>query len=314
MKRVYIVYDAAVRDFYADFRHSIKGEILGELPLVCDEQHKTLSSVENICRAMLAAGTEKSDTLLCVGGGVCSDVCGLTAALYKRGMRFEIVPTTLLSMADASVGGKNGVNVNGVKNAVGTFLTPTKIHIRKDALRTLPEEQILSGSAEILKTFLLFDEKNYHKAVATFSEWTKGHHDDSLMNEMADLAEKAAGLKGKIVKKDPFDKGKRHLLNFGHTFAHAVEWKSEEKIPHGEAVAIGIIKALRISEQNGWCEKGLADRIKDDFKRCALPTELPCGEEELAEAIKNDKKVEGSILDFVSIKKIGSPLRKKLKI
>lgn len=314
MKRVYVVYDAAVRDFYADFRHSIKGEILGELALICDEQHKSLSSVENICRAMLAAGTEKSDTLLCVGGGVCSDICGLAAALYKRGMRFEIVPTTLLSMADASIGGKNGVNLKGMKNVIGTFYPCSKVYIRKEVLRSLPEEEILSGSAEILKTLLLFDEKAYQKAVGTFSEWAKGEHGESLLDEMTRWAEKSAKLKARIVKRDPFDKGRRHLLNFGHTFAHAIEWKSEEKISHGEAVAIGIIQALRLSERNGWCEKGLADRIRDDFRRCKLPTELPYEENELAEALKNDKKIENGTVDFVSIKRIGKPLRKKIKI
>lgn len=314
MKKVYVVYDAAVRDFYADFRHSIKGEILGELALICDEQHKSLSSVENICRALLDADAEKTDTLLSVGGGVCSDICGLAAALYKRGMRFEIVPTTLLSMADASVGGKNGVNLRGVKNVIGTFHLPSKIYIRKEVLKSLPEEEILSGSAEILKTLLLFDEKAYQKAVGTFSEWAKGGHSDLLMDEMARWAEKSAKLKAKIVKRDPFDKGRRHLLNFGHTFAHAIEWKSEEKISHGEAVAIGIIQALRLSERNGWCEKGLADRIRDDFRRCNLPTELPYEEAELAEALKNDKKIENGAVDFVSIKRIGKPLRKKIKI
>ncbi len=314
MKRTYIVYDAGARDFYADFRRSVKGEILGELPLVCDEQHKNLGSVENICKALLDAGAERSDTLLSVGGGICSDICGLAASLYKRGMRLEIVPTTLLAMADASVGGKNGVNLSGVKNIIGTFHLPAKIHIRKEALKTLPDEETVSGSAEILKTLLLFDAKAYNKAVATFAEWSKGERDETHLRDMVKLAERAAKLKAKVVRRDPFDKGHRHLLNFGHTFAHAIEWKSEGKISHGQAVAIGIIKALHISEQNGWCEKGLADRIKDDFKRCGLLTELPYGEEELAQAIRNDKKIEDGVVDFVSIKRIGKPLRKKIRI
>lgn len=314
MKRTYIVYDAAVRNFYAEFRRSVKGEILGELALICDEQHKTLGSVENICRALLEADAEKTDTLLAVGGGVCSDICGLAAALYKRGMRLEIAPTTLLSMADASVGGKNGVNLKGMKNVIGTFYQPSKIYIRKEVLKSLPETEIISGSAEILKTLLLFDEKTYRKAVATFSEWAKGDRSEILLDEMAGWAEKSAKLKARIVKRDPFDKGRRHLLNFGHTFAHAIEWKSEETISHGEAVAMGIIHSLRLSERNGWCEKGLADRIRDDFRRCKLPTELPYEENELAEALKNDKKIENGAVDFVSIKKIGKPLRKKIKI
>ena len=231
---------------------------------------------------------------------MCSDVCGLAASLYKRGIDFEIVPTTLLAMADASVGGKNGVNLDGVKNMIGTFKLPRKIHIRKEVLRTLPRKEVLSGSAEILKTFLLFDEKLYNKAVGVFSELAKmdstgGNGQDGqaeleeMLGEAAELAEKAAKYKRKVVKRDLFDRGRRHILNFGHTFAHAIEWRSHEAVSHGEAVSMGIIKSLRMSEKEGWSEKGLADRVRDDFKRCNLPVELPYSDEELQEALKNDK-------------------------
>lgn len=315
MKRTYIVYDAAVRDFYAGFRRSVKGEILGELPLICDEEHKTLANVEHICKALLDADTEKSDTLLAVGGGICSDICGLAASLYKRGMRLEIVPTTLLAIADASVGGKNGVNLAGMKNIIGTFHFPAKIHIRKEALKTLPDSEILSGSAEILKTLLLFDAKNYHKAVALFSGWAKGERESDRLEEMVRLAQRAAKLKARVVRHDPLDKGRRHLLNFGHTYAHAIEWQAQGRLSHGQAVSMGIIRALEIGEQKGWTERGLADRVKDDFQRCALPTEITYGQElDLVQAIRNDKKVENGMVDFVSLRKIGKPVRKKLKI
>ena len=131
MKEVFVVYDVAVREFAGEFCNKLRARSLGELALICDEPHKTLNEVEHICRALMNAGADKNCTLIAIGGGVCSDVCGLAASLYKRGIDFEIVPTTLLAMADASVGGKNGVNLDGVKNMIGTFKLPRKIHIRK---------------------------------------------------------------------------------------------------------------------------------------------------------------------------------------
>lgn len=317
MKQVFIVYDVAVREFAGEFRKSIKARSLGELALICDEPHKTLNEVEHICRALLNAGADKGCTLIAIGGGICSDVCGLATAIYKRGINLEIVPTTLLSMADASIGGKNGVNLDGVKNVMGTFKLPRKIYIRKEALRTLPRKEVLSASAEILKTFLLFDEKNYHSAVALFSELAHKEEtnlSEEQLNALVKLAEKAAHYKHKITKRDLFDHSRRHILNFGHTFGHAIEWKSKETITHGQAVSIGIIKALKLGEDRHWTEKGLADRVQDDFKRCGLPTESTYSDEELSEALLNDKKVENGKVDFVFLKKIGKPFRKKIEI
>ncbi len=325
MKEVFVVYDVAVREFAGEFCNKLRARSLGELALICDEPHKTLNEVEHICRALMNAGADKNCTLIAIGGGVCSDVCGLAASLYKRGIDFEIVPTTLLAMADASVGGKNGVNLDGVKNMIGTFKLPRKIHIRKEVLRTLPRKEVLSGSAEILKTFLLFDEKLYNKAVGVFSELAKmdstgGNGQDGqaeqeeMLGEAAELAEKAAKYKRKVVKRDLFDRGRRHILNFGHTFAHAIEWRSHEGVSHGEAVSMGIIKSLRMSEKEGWSEKGLADRVRDDFKRCNLPVELPYSDEELQEALKNDKKAEEGAVDFVFLQRIGKPFRKKIRL
>ena len=317
MKQVFIVYDVAVREFAGEFRKSIRAKSLGELALICDEPHKTLNEVEHICRALLNARADKGCTLLAIGGGICSDVCGLAASLYKRGINLELVPTTLLSMADASIGGKNGVNLDGVKNIIGTFKLPRKIYIRKEALRTLPRKEILSASAEILKTFLLFDEKNYYKAVALFSELAQKEEtnlSEAQLDELVELVEKAAHYKHKITKRDPFDRAKRHILNFGHTFGHAIEWKSKETIAHGEAVAMGIIKALKLGEAKNWTEKGLADRVQDDFKRCGLPTECPYDDASLSEAMKNDKKTENGQVDFVFLKKIGKAVRKRIEI
>ncbi len=399
-KSVFIVYDVAVRDFAEKYAEKSYGNrVVGELALVCDEPHKTLSTIEHICRAMLQVSVNRSDILLSIGGGVCSDICGLAANLYKRGMRLEFVPTTLLSMADAAHGGKNGVNLDGIKNAIGSFKLPDKVHFQFETLETLPKREIFSGCTEIIKTFLLFDKKRYFEAIELMKELNyklseteeftpskssintleterftpnknsinilkigqfsssqntdnkpeikpfgpnphnkeqikqtknsdtefeiSSHNKDKetleIIKEMGRLAKVAAKYKMKIVRKDPMDKGLRHLLNYGHTFGHAIEWKqSREKetqlYSHGEAVAIGIIQAQTISETNGWSEKGLADKLKADFQKAGLPTELPYNEDELTEAIKNDKKAEGGKVDFVFIEKIGKARRKKIEL
>lgn len=318
MKQVFLVYDAAVRDFAATFKESYKADYIGSMPLVCDEQHKTLASVENICRALLDADADKKTTLIAVGGGICSDICGLAATLYKRGIDFEVVPTTLLAMSDAAIGGKNAVNLDGVKNMIGSIKLPKKVHFRKEALNTLSDKDLKNGCVEMLKTFLMFDEQAYHRTVNLLTSLNRSNYDEHTKNvvlaELAELAEKAAKYKSKIVKRDLFDKGKRRLLNFGHTFGHAIEWKSNGTYSHGEAVAMGIIKALRVSEMENLAEPGLADRIAEDFKNCGLPTAMPFDNAELMSAMENDKKIEGDKISFVFLKRPGKAVLKKRRL
>lgn len=318
MKQVFLVYDVAVRNFAAAFKESYKADYIGSMPLVCDEQHKTLASVENICRALMGADADKKTILLAIGGGTCSDICGLAASLYKRGIDLETVPTTLLAMADAAIGGKNAVNLDGVKNMIGTFRLPKKIHFRTEALNTLPDKEIRSGAVEILKTFLLFDEPAYQRAVHLLASLHKSNYDEHTKNvvleELETLAEKAAKYKKKVVRRDFFDRGKRRLLNFGHTYGHAIEWKSKGVYTHGEAVAMGIIKALRLSEEYGIAPPASADRIARDFMDCGLPTEIPYLDKELVEAMENDKKIEGGKISFVFLKRPGKAVLKKRRL
>ena len=328
MKQYFVVYDVAVKDFALSFSSKIRGKVLGELPLICDEIHKNLSSVESICRSLLQKQADKSCTLLSIGGGVCSDICGLAASIYKRGIRFETLPSTLLAMADAAVGGKNGVNLDGVKNAIGSYIFPEKTHYSPEVLNTLSYKELLSGGAEILKTFLLFSPKLYANSLSTLRSLRLLHEQapdgsseerQRILGELAEMARKAAGYKLKVVKRDPFDKGLRHLLNYGHSFGHAIEYKyteskAAERLSHGEAVAVGIVMAQELSEQMGWSERGLAEKIKKDFESCGLPTDCPWTREELREAVLNDKKSENGKIDFVYVKRVGKAARKKIKI
>lgn len=334
-KQAYIVYDIAVEEFAgklaAKWEKEGYCEVKDRMGIVAGEEDKTLATVQAICSWLLANGADKGATLVAVGGGVTTDVVGLAGALYKRGMPVEYVPTTLLAQVDAAIGGKTGVNLDGVKNAVGTITLPQKVHILPEPLKTLSPREWKSGSAELIKTFLLFDPEQYDKAIRLFSlvngaGYTK-EATDAALPEIVELAKVAAKLKEKAVKKDLFDRDKRHLLNLGHTYGHAIEWwqsagtsmtKGNEitiaNFSHGEAVSIGMVAAARLSEIEDIAEHGFAAKLAKDLELCGLPTQLPAKAEELLPAIGNDKKIEGDKIDFVYLKEIGKPVLKKCRL
>lgn len=293
-KDVFLVYDSAIEAAAFKVRDA-SSRIRGVFAV--DAGNKTMDQVLEICRFLASAGADRDALLLAMGGGTTSDIAGFAAAIYKRGIKVAFAPTTLLAMADAAYGGKNGVNLDGIKNALGTFLMPEHVWPQTESLKTLPEREILSGGAEILKTFLLCDGNLYRRAVDALEARD--------IEELAALAGEAAQIKMRIVGRDPLDRGERRLLNLGHTFGHALEWFAPGRYTHGEAVAAGILKAARISEERGIAEKGLAETLKADFARCGLPTEFPVPEEELQAAIGQDKKKSEGQVHLVLLKRIG---------
>ena len=334
-KQAYIVYDSAVEEFAgrlaAKWEKEGYCEVKDKMSIVAGEEDKTLSTVQAICSWLLANGADKGATLVAVGGGVTTDVVGLAGAVYKRGMPVEYVPTTLLAQVDAAIGGKTGVNLDGVKNAVGVIKLPQKVHFLSEPLKTLSPREWKSGSAELIKTFLLFDPELYDKAVRLFSLVNGSGYTqeaiDAALPEIIELSKAAAKLKEKAVKKDLFDRDKRHLLNLGHTYGHAIEWwqsagasitKGNEitiaNFSHGEAIAIGMVAAARLSEIEDIAEHGFAAKLAKDLEACGLPTQLPAKAEELLPAIGNDKKIEGDKIDFVYLKGIGKPVLKKRRL
>lgn len=292
--RCFVVCDGNVTAFADSLTEGVPS-----FPIIADEAHKTIGTVLDICRWLFDNGADRDSVLIAVGGGITSDIAGLAASLYMRGIRFGIVPTTLLSMVDASIGGKTGVNVDGYKNILGTFREPEFTHIDLSALETLPEREFRCGVAELLKTFLVSDGKMYERAVSVLSS------DSLTVADVAPLIEAAVKIKTAIVRRDPLDKGLRHILNFGHSWAHAIEWKSEGAVPHGEAVAIGMVAAAARSEAMDIAPAGLSDRLRSDFEACGLPTDLPFPEEELMEVMRRDKKVSGGKLNMVLLRKPG---------
>lgn len=309
------------------------------LAITADEEHKDMDTVLGICRWLLECRADRDAVVYAVGGGVTTDMAGFAASIYKRGVRYVNYPTTLLCQVDAGIGGKTGVNLDGYKNILGVINFPLETRILPQALETLPERELRSGAAEMLKTFIIKDGGNYRKAVEALSRKKID------LDELAPLVEAAADVKREIVAKDPTEKGLRRVLNLGHTFAHAIEWyqhghtrpaaaaadrrtsgqtghenpsatapaaAGSATYSHGEAVAIGIIQAARISEELGIAAQGLAERLVEDFRACRLPVELPCRAELLEQAIWKDKKAERGIIHFVLIKDIGTVIIKDL--
>ncbi len=261
------------------------------------EAEKTLATVERIVTELLALEASRDTMLLGVGGGITTDITGFVASVYKRGLPFGFVPTTLLSQVDAAIGGKNGVNFDRYKNMVGTFRQPEFVYIDTDLLRTLPRRELLCGAAEMLKTFLLADAKAYEEAVAHF----RGPEPEKVPQWMV---RRAGEIKCDFVEQDPEDHGVRRLLNLGHTFGHAIE-KCSTQYEHGEAVAIGIVMAARLAADKGLLDPATAEKIRADIQAVGLPVEPPVPEAELRAAMLQDKKRTGSALCFVLPERIG---------
>lgn len=276
----------------------------GVLEIEATEQGKTLRTVEETGRWLMDMGADRNALVLGIGGGITTDIAGFAASVYKRGIRFAFLPTTLLAQVDASIGGKNGVNLDSFKNMLGVFRQPEATFICPETLETLPYSQILSGAAELLKTFLICNEgSNYEKSVKAL-EYARAH-EGCLPAGFNELVAAAASVKAGIVGRDPEEHGERRLLNLGHTFAHAIEKLSGEEVGHGSAVSMGVVLAARLSEKLGLAQNGLAARLEADFKACGLPVESPFAIEEMAEAMKKDKKAEGGRVHFVLPLEIG---------
>ncbi len=304
---VFVVYDNNVAWVVEKLGKTVKGFIAIE----ADEEQKSIDTVMAICRSLMDAGASRKALLLAIGGGITTDLAGFAAAIYKRGIRYANVPTTLLSQVDAAIGGKTGVNLDDYKNMLGAIVQPQFTFICAECLRTLPSREFRAGLAEMMKAFLLADADAYSAAVRLFSSPNQAEE------KLTPWILRAAQIKAGIVQEDPFEKGKRALLNLGHSFAHAIEHNAREKgddISHGEAVAIGIILAARLSEGIGLAKKGLAAQLKEDFTALGLQTESPYPLEGLADALEKDKKGEGGKINFIFLKAIGEPFIKEITV
>lgn len=299
------------------------------------EESKTLETVMGICAWLLENGADRDALVLAVGGGITTDMAGFAASIYKRGVRFAYVPTTLLSQVDAAIGGKTGVNFDRYKNILGVIRQPGFTYLCPQVLDSLSRRDFLSGVAEMLKTFIIEDGGNYQKAADLFFDISSEYHVEVLMNgkdehqtwasimakhrrTMTELITAAARVKAGVVSRDQFEKGERRKLNLGHTFAHAIETLVQrdgserfnmDGVTHGEAVAMGLVLAARLADRyyrNDLNDPtGLEARISSELWDCDIPCFCPYSIEEMAQVMKKDKKAEGGKIHFVLPKAIG---------
>ncbi len=309
---VYLIYDSAVASFAESVYRAVSGvpgtkvKLCGSYVVETAEERKNMSTVLSMADWLLENGADRDAFILAVGGGITTDMAGFAASIYKRGVRFAYIPTTLLSQVDAAIGGKTGVNFKSYKNILGVIRQPEFTFVCPEVLETLPERDFLSGAAELLKTFLIEDGGRYAEAVDFLAGLRRetGCRDFLRENraELLSLVRGAAAVKAGIVSRDQFEAGERRKLNLGHTFAHAIEKKARQTgddITHGEAVAIGTVLAAELSEKTSLAEKGLADRLRQDFSNAGLPTDCPYPVADLAEAMSKDKKAENGIIHFI---------------
>ncbi len=267
------------------------------------EEHKTLGTYRDLMEVLLNARLERSSPVVAVGGGVTGDTAGFVAATYLRGVPFIQCPTTLLAMVDASVGGKVGVDVPQGKNLIGAFHQPHLVLIDIDTLQTLPDIELRCGLAECVKHGVIRDPRRF--------QWLDEHADAILAKDadtLAELVDWNVRIKAAVVMEDEKESGVRAHLNFGHTFAHAVETVvGYDKIKHGQAVSLGMVAASIFAAKRGMCDAAMVESLIDTLERIGLPTgmrNLPPSVN-LTEAMKMDKKVRGGKVRLVLPRRIG---------
>ena len=267
----------------------LSGDYAGRFVLVPGEASKTMATVETLLDAMIESGIGRSDHVVAVGGGMVGDVAGFAASLLKRGCGWVSVPTSLLAQADSAIGGKTGVNTRHGKNLIGTFHSPTLVLIDPDVLATLPAREMRSGYAEVVKYGLIGE--------PSFFTWCEEHGQALLEGQSGPLqfaVDFSVRAKADHVSGDERDlSGQRALLNFGHSFGHAIEVETE--MLHGEAVAIGMAMAFRLSVELGYCASTEAERAIRHLEDVGLPISTDIEPARLAARMRHDKK-EGSLV------------------
>lgn len=289
-----VVTNPTLHALYAD---ALQSTLPGaHVALMADgEQYKTLHTVEALYGNFIAAGLDRSGTVIAFGGGVVGDAAGFAAASYMRGVDFVQVPTSLLAMVDSSVGGKVGVDLPQGKNLVGAFKQPSLVLIDPDLLKTLPAREWRCGMAEVIKHGLLADPMLLDPSLYT-------------PERAAELVERAVKVKIAVVGRDPYEKGERAHLNLGHTFGHAVEQVTHYRWLHGEAVAVGLAAAARLSQALNHCDAALVDQVETLLAEVGLPTSAPgLDAEALYAAMSTDKKWVGGQARFILLRGIGQP-------
>ena len=261
------------------------------------EEYKVQETVDAVVGQLIKFQADRKTFLVGIGGGVVTDITGYVASIYMRGLSFGFVPTTVLAMVDASIGGKNGIDVGPYKNLVGAIKQPAFLFYDLAFLTTLPESEWTNGFAEVIKHSLIKDASMFRELEKnTISQYQKNPA------ALGKLIQRNTLIKAEVVKKDEFEKGERRLLNFGHTLGHAIE--NIYELSHGQAISIGMVAASRLSEQiTGFKETG---RVMQALAQYGLPIAADYDRKKAFDILKMDKKRVGKEMNYVLLKKIGN--------
>jgi 3-dehydroquinate synthase len=304
--RYVLITDATVGALYADRATSSFGGDAVELLIVPPgEATKTRETWTALTDRMLAAHYGRDTTVVALGGGVVGDLAGFVAATYMRGVPVVQVPTTLLAMIDAAIGGKTGVDTAAGKNLVGAFHAPAAVVIDQMVLASLPIRELRAGAAEALKHGVIVDEAYFTRCVEVLPALLGpgGTHSPA----MGRLIAGSIGIKELIVGQDARESGIRKILNFGHTIGHAVETLSGYALLHGEAVAVGMAAESQLAERVGVADAGTAARVRDALTRAGLPVAIPDGmaPSDIVASTHGDKKRRGARIEYALPRRIG---------
>lgn len=301
-RQIICISDTNVWPLYGARLNNVEHILMGR-----GEAYKTLATMARIYECLLQLNADRSSFIVALGGGIVCDVAGFAASTFMRGLDYAFVPTTLLAQTDASVGGKNGVNVLGYKNIAGTFNQPNFVLCSPEVLSTLPKEEIANGMAEIVKHALIAD-LNMFKYIETNVEAIK-----SLEPEVINyLVQRSVEIKAAVVNMDERETGERRKLNFGHTLGHALE--KSMGCSHGEGVAMGMLCATALSASLGYIVPEFYARLQKLLKALGLPGEMPPITGDLLDIMYSDKKREGAYLYYILLEKVGRACVRKFTL
>jgi 3-dehydroquinate synthase len=298
-----VVTDATVAPLYLErLRTSLSGRRVSQCVLADGERYKTLQTLAGVFDALVDAKQNRDTTILALGGGVVGDIAGFAAACYQRGVGYVQIPTTLLAQVDSSVGGKTGVNHPGGKNLIGAFHQPLAVIADTDTLATLPDRELRAGLAEVIKYGCVWD--------GVLFDWLDLNIAKLTSRDAAALAyaiERSCEIKATVVGRDERENGLRAILNFGHTFGHAIEAATNyDTYLHGEAVGLGMLVAANLSRRLGLIDGAAERRVRDILARTGLPTDTPrIGAARAFELMQMDKKVLSGTVRLVLLEKLG---------
>jgi 3-dehydroquinate synthase len=300
--RSIFITDSNVFNIYQDFFEDKK-----TIVVTPGDENKNLNVIYFIIEQLIDMKADRNSNVVGVGGGMVTDIAGFAASVYMRGISFGFIPTTLLAMIDASIGGKNGVNFESYKNTIGTFTQPKYVLIDHNFLKSLPDDEYMNGMAEAIKHYAISDIDQFNYLDLLIEDILR--RDDVLV---MDFIKNQVKIKVDVVEKDEKESHERKKLNFGHTFGHPIEKLGHMK--HGYAVSIGMVIAAKISQHFSHLHQGDVEKLINLLLKAGLPVETNLDKNSIIKIMLGDKKKNDDKIDFIMLDKIGNAIIKPIKI